>query len=303
MDQLDLFGGEDRPPPRREPPGEPAPCGVAPEPLPPPSLLVGACAWSHESWPGRFYPVGLPASRWLAYYARYCNAVEVDSSFYRVPTLPAVQRWINATPEGFRFALKAPRSVTHEAFLSLDGTTARTDWEGLMAAAEALGPRLASVLVQLGPDSTAFLADRLDRLLAAAPPGMPLAVEFRHPSWNTAEASALLAARGAVRAWGDHYLDPRRGIAEEAPHARDATGPFRYIRLLGDVSTKYKKGGGRHFEYGQLLFDREADKRRWVERLRPEVGDGTPVQIYINNHYEGFSILTAQWLARNLAAD
>ena len=298
-DQLDLFGSA-APPPPPDALDAPSPCGLPPGDPNPPGLAIGACAWNHESYPGRFYPAGLAQRRWLAYYARFCNAVEVDASFYRVPAESTARRWVDETPGGFTFALKAPRTLTHDAYLALEDRVARADWEALLALAPVMGERLGAIVLQLGPGATVFLLEALQRVVASAPPGLPFVVEFRHPSWNTPEVAAFLREAGVVRAWSDQYQDPRRGVQEDSPHLFDKTGPFRYVRLLGDVSTKYERGGTRRFTYGQRLFDREADKRAWVDRLRPELGDGTPVQVYINNHYEGFSILTAQDLRRAL---
>jgi uncharacterized protein YecE (DUF72 family) len=277
--QLDLFGS-DEPPPPPPPLLRPPPCGLEPPAAHPDGFLIGACAWNHDCFTERFYPPGLADRDRLAYYARFCNAVEVDSSFYRVPTEATVARWAEQTPPHFRFALKAPRSVTHDACLDLAGASPRADW---------------------GPASVAALAPSLWRLLDTIPQGIPVAVEFRHPTWNTAEVHAELARRGVVRVWGDHYLDPSREVALDTPFLFEPTGAFRYVRLLGDMSTKYLRGGGRRFTYGDILFDRRDDLAIWGDRLRRERTRGIPVQVFINNHYEGFSLVTSERLRALLA--
>ena len=289
MSQMDLFDSAPQPQPDLE--------GGWPLPeLPdPPGLLLGSCAWNHNSFDRHFYPKGLPSADQLAFYARRFNAVELDSSFYRVPTRSTVERWCSVVPEGFRFAVKAPRSVTHDGGLALDQPEARRDWEEWIDRLWTFGRHLSSGVVQLGPRSTVLQFARLRALLDTVAPAIPLAIEFRHPTWNDPEVHAWLRERGAVRAWVDHYNDPTRGVSREAEYLFEATGPFRYVRLLGDVSTKYNpaKPDGRNFSYGSVLFDRTEDLGWWMPVIARELKRGIPVHLFINNHYQGFTPITA----------
>jgi uncharacterized protein YecE (DUF72 family) len=288
VSQLDLFGSE------AEIPREDDPWAALCQP-PPPGLLMGSCAWNHHSFDLHFYPKGLPKNRQLAWYARHFNAVEVDSTFYRTPARSTVERWVGETPDHFRFSIKAPRAVTHEGGLDLGVAQVRFEWENFCHLLPLFGHKLANVLVQLGPNSTAFQLPLLAALVEAAPPGTPIAVELRHPTWNSAEVEAWLTRSGVVRAWVDSYNDPARGVTESTPGLHPESGRFRYIRLLGNVSTKYNpdRPTGRNFDYGTVLFDRRDDLAKWVDRTKRSLQRGMPVHLFINNHYQGFTPITA----------
>jgi uncharacterized protein YecE (DUF72 family) len=289
--QFDLFG---EPPPPPSPPEAPSPSGLLPDQPHAPGFHVGTCAFTHEAWRGTFYPPGLPQARELAYYARFHNAVEIDASFYRVPTDAMVERWLLATPDSFVFALKAPQSLTHTAQLDLDSASAGPDWIMFLRAAERFGSRLAAILVQLPPSLRADALPRLARVLESVPPRMRVAVEMRHPTWSKPETAELLARSGAARVWTDSYLDQRLRMERTDPWLFADTGSFVYARLLGDISTKYNTAtGGLRHQYGTVLFDRRDDIEEWKKRLISAKAKGKPVMIFINNHYQGFSPLTA----------
>ncbi len=292
--QLDIFGGPE------DPLDAPSPCGLEPYRENPSNLWLGTCSWNHADWDGHFYPAGLPKTKQLRYYARFCNAVEVDSSFYRVPARSTLERWRDETPEDFMFALKAPRTLTHDANLILDDSTARADWTSFIENIAALGEKLGAVLLQLGPRTTILQFDHLRAVADSLPLETRLAVEFRHPSWHHAQVNGWLAERGASRVWADHYLDPERHVSENDRHAFAETGSFRFIRLLGDTSKKYEKGTGeRRFRYGEVLFDRTEDRGNWIDRIRDQLSS-REVFAFINNHYEGFSLFTAREIRRTL---
>ena len=142
-------------------------------------VRIGCSGWSYRDWRGRLYPKGLPASRWLERYAEVFDTVEVNATFYRLPKRETAQAWVDQTPDGFLFAVKASRYLTHIRRLrGIEEGVARF-WEPLepLRAAEKLGP----VLWQL-PEN--FHRD--DEALAAALEALPPArhcFEFRHPSW------------------------------------------------------------------------------------------------------------------------
>jgi len=296
--QLDLFA-ESHPPasPNEKSPAPwlamESPSGLRSGGAFPNGLLVGTCAFMHEHWRGVFYPKGMPSTHELAYYAGHCNAVEIDGSFYRVPARSTVERWLDVTPQGFRFALKAPKALTHEGRLSLKEPAARAAWEELLALVPMMGERLSAILLQLGPWVTANSKARLREVIESAGRDVPLAVEFRSKTWDTPDVSDMLRGYGAVRVWSDGYLDSRRGLSIDGPEMFARTGPFIYIRLLGNVATKYNTvEGGLNHQYGTVLFDRADDFSMWKKRITGEIARGFPVQCFINNHYEGFSPLT-----------
>ncbi len=153
-------------------------------------VLVGTSGFSHAAWKGRFYPRDLPAGEQLSWYSRHLPAVEVDGTFYRVPTVETLARWRDQVPEAFRFTVKASQRITHR--LRLAG--ALDSVNHFHRAVTELGPRLAAVLYQLPPvlhRDVPLLSAFLDDL----PPEPRVAFEFRHRSWFTDEVFALLRRR------------------------------------------------------------------------------------------------------------
>lgn len=286
--QLPLFA-----PGRLRPDVVPSPSGLTPGEGDVPGLSLGACSFTHESWSGSFYPAVLPAAARLRYYARFFNAVEVDATFYRIPSPATVDRWLAAVPDRFAFALKAPKSLTHDARLSLDDAAARGDWGALLALLPRFGAPRVSLLVQLGPGLGPEAAPRLDRVLATLPPGTLAAVELRHAGWRDPGTDDLLRARGVARA------------ATDAPGEETtlpATAPFAYVRLLGDLTTKYdpRTGKLRH-RYDRVLWSKDEDRSDWAQRIASALLSGRPVHAFVNNHYEGFSPATLAALRAEVA--
>lgn len=259
----------------------PSPSGLLPGEEVAPGLSVGACSFTHESWSGSFYPASLPGPARLAYYARFFDAVEVDATFYRVPSAATVDRWLGSVGPRFAFALKAPKSLTHDSLLSLDDPLARRDWESLLALLPRFGKGRVSVLLQLGPGLGPEREARLDRVLSTLPPGSLAAVEFRHPGWSAPATDDLLASRCTARALTDLPL----------PALPDPSGAsFAYVRLLGDLSTKYDPRTGRIVHrYDRLLWRKDEELARWAGRIARLLSGGTRVHAFVNNHYEGFS--------------
>jgi uncharacterized protein YecE (DUF72 family) len=180
-------------------------------------VLVGTSGFSYPAWRGTFYPEKLPESKMLAHYATRMGAVEINNTFYRMPTPEALARWAAETPDGFRFALKSPRRITHDRRLN-DVSSAV---ERLDQAARTLGDKLGPILFQLPPNLKKDLP-RLDDFLAALPPGLRAAMEFRHPSWFEDDVYACLRARGAALCIAE---------AEELATPPIATATWGYLRL------------------------------------------------------------------------
>jgi uncharacterized protein YecE (DUF72 family) len=180
-------------------------------------VLVGTSGFSYPAWRGSFYPEKLPESKMLAYYATQMGAVEVNNTFYRMPTPETLARWGAETPDGFRFALKSPRRITHDRKLADVGAAV----ERLDQAARTLGDKLGPILFQLPPVMRKDLV-RLDDFLAALPAGLKPAVEFRHDSWFTDDVYACLRARKAALCIAE---------SEELATPPIATTGWGYLRL------------------------------------------------------------------------
>jgi uncharacterized protein YecE (DUF72 family) len=176
----------------------------------------------------------------LAYYAERLSAVEINNTFYRMPTAELLQRWAADTPAGFSFALKSPRRITHERRLADVEDSVRRFYE----TAEVMGDKRGPVLFQLPPNLKkdlpkleAFLAT-----LAAVTPNARAAFEFRHASWFADDVFAALRAGGAALC-----------IAEDEDLATplEATAPWGYLRL-------------RRQDYDDAALD------AWAARLRDQ---------------------------------
>ncbi len=191
-------------------------------------LFVGTSGFSYPEWKGSFYPAGLPDAEMLKSYSERLSTVEINNTFYRMPQPSLLDGWKGKVASaGFRFALKAPRSITHISRLR-DAADATTRFLEVAATLEA---RLGPILFQLPP----FLrkdAGVLREFLAQLPAGTLAAFEFRHPSWFDDEVTTLLADEGAALVGGD----PDEG----APLPLIVTAPFGYLRLR---APSYDLGG------------------------------------------------------------
>jgi uncharacterized protein YecE (DUF72 family) len=235
---------------------------------------IGCSGWNYRDWRGSFYPTRLPARRWLEYYARQFDTVEVNATFYRLPSREAVARWAAQTPDDFEFAVKASRYVTHVRRLREmdEGVERFYDRIEPLQAASRLGP----VLWQLPPT---FKRDdeRLEQALRRLPPGRH-AFEFRHQSWFTAEVVELLHAYGAELVLAD---DGRRPPEDPFP-----TAAWRYVRLHYG-----RRGRGGNYSA------RELDE--WAERVAEWRREGD-VYVYFNNDWRAFAPRNAAELAKRL---
>jgi uncharacterized protein YecE (DUF72 family) len=181
-------------------------------------LLAGTSGFSFKEWKGSFYPEDLPAKQMLPYYAERLPTVEINNTFYRMPTRELLASWAEQVPAGFRFAVKAPQRITHRKRLKEAADDTRYFLEQLAA----MGERLGILLFQLPPNLKADV-ERLRTFLpalAAAP--APVAFEFRHPSWEEAAVHATLAEAGCALCTSD---------TDERPAAIAPGMRFGYLRL------------------------------------------------------------------------
>lgn len=258
-------------------------------------IRLGACAWTFEEWLGGFYPPDLPPENWLEYYARYFPAVEVDSTFYFLPTAETVARWAESTPSSFRFACKLPRAITHACRLR-DCTSEFNHFLRLM---EPLGDKLQVVLVQL-PSSFSPTEGRvaLRSFFKQLPRDFRFAVEFRHPGWHRPPIIRLLEKHRVAWVWSDITPLNERNLAPFEPWPLPTD--FIYMRLLGDYATKYGADGGHVHRYGKLLWKREAALESWAIKIERHLDETRSIWVFVNNHFEGFAPETCQRLAGHL---
>ena len=166
-------------------------------------LLTGTSGFSYKEWKGSFYPETLRAEEMLAYYAERLGAVEINNTFYRMPSQELLGGWRARVPARFRFVIKAPQRITHRARL-LD---CQDSVDALWRACEALGEQLGPLLFQLPPHFRKDLA-RLQGFLAGLPAGSRAAFEFRHRSWLADDVFDALRGAGAALCIADADPEP-----------------------------------------------------------------------------------------------
>lgn len=239
------------------------------------TVRIGTSGWQYRHWKKRFYPEKLPRAEWLRYYAGVFDSVEVNASFYRLPETEDIARWCESTPAGFRFAVKAPRGITHFKKLK----NCETQVETLAGRLEAFGARLGPVLFQL-PPRWRCNPRRLEEFLGMLPRDWPIAFEFRDPSWHNDEIYALLAERGA--AFCIYDLDG-------ATSALEAPGEFVYVRLHGpraDYTGNY----------------RAPTLRTWAGRALGWQRKGMAVYLFFDNDQRAYAARNARTMQGMMTA-
>ncbi|WP_169981184.1 DUF72 domain-containing protein [Tautonia rosea] len=259
-------------------------------------ILIGCCGWSYPDWEGVFYPHGLHSNEALTYYADRFPIVEVDSTFYRPPTPGLIRSWDDRTPKDFRFALKVPRSITHEKLLK----DCEEEVEVFVSAAIGLGEKLSCVLLQMGYFNRSAFGTQseflqvLDRFLARWPSGqVPVAVEVRNARWINSDLASVLATHGAVLTLTEQsWMPTPREVADQLD---PLTGPFAFIRLLGD-----RQGIERMTTtWDRIVLDRSAELAETANVIQ-SLSQHAPVFVFANNHYAGHSPETVRQLRRFL---
>jgi uncharacterized protein YecE (DUF72 family) len=227
-------------------------------------LCVGTSGYAYKEWKGAFYPAKLPADEMLRFYASRLPSVEINNTFYRMPTERVLLDWAEQVPEGFRFVLKAPQRITHYARLKLEDDSL----DYFLRTANVMGGRLGPTLFQLPPNFKKDLP-RLTEFIAKLPRTWRAAFEFRHESWFTDDVLEALHGRDIAlvavdddeggsplvptASWG--YLRLRRtgydhaGLAAWAERVRSQPWQEGYVFL-------------KHDEEGT-----EANGPRWAEEL------------------------------------
>ena len=228
---------------------------------------VGCAGWAYPHWRGRLYPNGLPQRRWLSHYAERYDTVEVNSTFYRLASPAAVENWVEQSPKGFVFAVKASRYLTHAR-----GSTPSAPTSGASTSRSRRSPRPRSSARPSGssPESSHRNVERLDGALKALPDGRH-AFEFRHASWFTDEVYELLRRHRVALVISD---EASRWV--KTPHVR--TADWTYIRF-------HHGSRGRHGNYSDSEIDElgaahlaVAPRHRGLRLLQQRLGGLRPPQ-------------------------
>jgi uncharacterized protein YecE (DUF72 family) len=192
-------------------------------------LRIGCSGWCYKDWRGPFYPPEVKVKDQLAYYATRFNTAEINASFYRLPTEKAVASWRDGVPDGFLFAWKASRFLTHNKKLN----DPKDSLDLIVGRMEPLGDRFGPILFQL-PPMLKLNRERLANFLGLLPKGRRCTIEFRHPSWYAPEVFQLLEAHDVALCISDHH---------DAPSPWEVTASFVYVRAHGPGGRYYGRYG------------------------------------------------------------
>lgn len=242
-------------------------------------ILIGTSGWSYPHWRGPFYPPGLAQRAWFAHYARHFPTVEINASFYRLPSEATTDHWRDAAPPGFVYAVKASRYLTHVKRLADCAAPLAT----FLGRVRRLGPHLGPILYQLPPNWKP-VPERLAQFARLLPPDLVHVFEFRDARWFTDEIRRILADHDLAFCRHDHHAIACPAI--DCPDWR--TGPVGYFRWHG--STRAPDGG-----YSAAELDRAADL------IAASCRGGRPAYVYFNNDAHGRAVANATDLQRLIA--
>lgn len=229
-------------------------------------LHIATSGWSYKHWIGKFYPSALKAEEQFDYYLTFFDTVEINNSFYRLPSREIFLKWKTETPSAFQFSIKASRYITH--MKKLKDTEQGLDT--FLSNAQALDDKLSTVLFQL-PPTWKVNQERLHDFLKTLPKDVRFVFEFRNPSWYTIEVYSLL------RAYNCAFC-----IYDLAGHQSpmELTANFAYVRLHGP-GEKYQGSYS------------DAALRTWATRILQWQDQGKDVYAYFDNDQEAFAVFNA----------
>jgi uncharacterized protein YecE (DUF72 family) len=236
-------------------------------------IFIGTSGWHYKHWMGGvFYPAGTKGAEMFQYYARHFNTVEINNSFYRLPTAKTFDTWRESSPPNFQFAVKASRFITHMKKLK----DPKSSSEKFFLVAERLEEKLGPILFQLPPRWKLNL-DRLAEFLEILPAEHRYTFEFRDDSWHVPEVFKLLRKHKAALCIHDF---------EEMKVPHEITTDFAYIRFHGPTSAKYAG------EYST------SELRRWADEIASWRNKLSAVYAYFNNDPGGAAVRNAMTLKK-----
>lgn len=232
------------------------------------SVHVGTMGWSYSFWKGNFYPEDLPTNEFLSYYAKQFSTVEVDNTFYRIPSKQNVMNWREQTPAGFLFSLKFPQVITHIKMLKDCQEEARIFTERVGLLKEKLGPLLLQFPNRFGIERAPFLRDFLKNL----PKEHRYVVEVRNKKLLNGSLYSVLRDNNVALAWID---------SPSMPEISKVTSDFIYVRWEGD--RKLVKG-----TLGRREVNKTTNTKSWADKLRRLLIEQTVVFGYFSKYYSGY---------------
>lgn len=227
------------------------------------TIRIGCSGWNYKHWRGLFYPEGMPQRRWFEHYAATFDTVEINNSFYRLPSGDTFAKWREQAPPGFCYAVKANRFLTQAKKLK----DCEEPIERMMSAVRCLGDRLGPILYQLPPRFRINM-ERLESFLQLVPKDVVNVFEFREKSWLTDEVLALLDRYDA-----SFCVHGMPGSATP----RWVSGKIAYLRFHGGEG----KNWGRYSDEGLL---------GWSDWIVEQANSGRDVWAFFNNDIDAHAI-------------
>lgn len=231
---------------------------------------LGTIGFSYSDWRGVFYPSEIPARKFLAYYSRIFNSVEVNTSFHGVPSTQTLKSWDNATPPGFMFSFKVPQVITHES----EFKEAAMLVDEFLDRVSILEMKLGIILFQFPPSFRIERINQLSGLFAKLPPVFRFAIEVRDISWHQNSDPLISLCRKHDVCW----------VATEYPGLPKKVYPtasFYYIRWIGE--------NGKYRIHDHEREDKSVELNKWNENIIQIIGEKKDIFGFFNNDYTGFA--------------
>jgi uncharacterized protein YecE (DUF72 family) len=234
---------------------------------------IGTSGWNYKHWKEIFYPQQLPVSKWLDFYSSQFDSVEVNATFYRLPKPESVDKWYEKSPEGFLWAVKGNKFITHTRRLK----NPKEPLERLYTSLERLREKLGPILFQL-PPSLSFDKRLFTSFCENLNPTYQHVLEVRHPSWLDSQAFEILRRYSMAFCLSD--------TAGKYPYHEEITTDFLYIRLHGSQKLYAS-------EYS------EDELQQWARKIK---NWDMETYLYFDNDFQGFAVKNAKRLTEILSS-
>lgn len=236
-------------------------------------IRLGTQGWNYEGWVGAFYPRGTKIQEMLTLYARIFDTVEIDSTFYAIPSENSVKGWRQRTPANFNFSLKLPSEITHKRRLR----ASQDILEEFIQRLNGLEGKLGCLLIQLAPDFSPNEQAIFNQFIDSLPPQLRFAVEFRDANWLKSKTIEVLARKNVAITLADSRWIPRHlsfSLIKNYP------ADFAYVRWLGLRELT---------DYSRVQIDRSEEFKLWAEAFVSLQEKVATIYGYFNNHFQGHS--------------
>ncbi|MFN2594053.1 MAG: DUF72 domain-containing protein [Actinomycetota bacterium] len=245
-------------------------------PARPGHVFIGTSGWQYRHWRETFYPLGVAQGKWLEFYAERFATVELNASFYRLPSRETFEKWRVRTPDDFIFAVKMSRYLTHIKKL----VEPEEPVERFLKHATGLGDKLGPILVQL-PPTLPIDVEGLAHVLSLIPRDLRVAVEFRHDSWFVDDVREVLEKYGAANCWADRGSRPITALWR--------TTDWGFVR--------FHQGNGRPWPcYSKEILS------NWAQRIDETWGSDGDVYAFFNNDQRACALRDAGLFSKAIAA-